>query len=222
MPPLCGWCVAILTSHFYDHLKSLTTSSSKPFYLLTDECGSPQVHETPSEESVTLMGKDIEIRIAFKGQAKALRQFRTMLVPAGSSPMIASPSTGNASGSGNPSTTITTIREESPDEAASSPAQDRPTITTSLPQNGSEEGGVPTPSEVSSTAGAAPLVSTSFSVDSQGVALGGDSGRSEGDSGKEQQQEEQGEQGGEGEGQVGGVEETETPEVRYVMCVCYF
>lgn len=44
-----------------------------------------KVHETPSEESVTLMGRDIEIRIAFKGQAKALKQFRNMLVPAGAS-----------------------------------------------------------------------------------------------------------------------------------------
>lgn len=42
-----------------------------------------KVHETPSEESVTLMGRDIEIRIAFKGQAKALKQFRNMLVPSG-------------------------------------------------------------------------------------------------------------------------------------------
>lgn len=182
------------------------------------------MHETPSEESVTLMGKDIEIRIAFKGQAKALRQFRTMLVPAGSSPMVPSPSAGSASGSVNPSTTITTIREESPDEAASSPAQERPAIAVSLPQNGSEEM-VPAPSEVSSTA-EAPLISTSYSVDTQGGALGGDSGRfpsqtsgrSEGDSGEQQQQ--QGE--GEGEGQVGGVEETETPEVRYVICICLF
>lgn len=29
------------------------------------------------------MGRDVEIRIAFKGQAKALKQFRNMLVPAG-------------------------------------------------------------------------------------------------------------------------------------------
>lgn len=172
------------------------------------------MHETPSEESVTLMGKDIEIRIAFKGQAKALRQFRTMLVPAGSSPMIASPSTGNASGSGNPSTTITTIREESPDEAVSSLAQDMHNTATSLPQNGSEDG-VPTPSEISSTAEGAPLVSTSYSVGTQGGALGGDSGRSGGDSGEQQE-------GEQGAGQVGGVGETDTPEVRYVMCVCYF
>lgn len=54
----------------------MMASFSAVFFLL-------KVHETPSEESVTLMGKDIEIRIAFKGQAKALKQFRNMLVPAG-------------------------------------------------------------------------------------------------------------------------------------------
>lgn len=51
------------------------------------------------------MGRDIEIRIAFKGQAKALKQFRNMLVPAGGG------SVTNTTTSNNAKTTITTIKE---------------------------------------------------------------------------------------------------------------
>ncbi|CAM9555463.1 unnamed protein product [Scytosiphon promiscuus] len=67
-----------------------------------------EVHETPSEESVTLMGRDIEIRIAFKGQAKALKQFRNMLVPAGNSGTV-NTTTGGEDGSA--PTTVTTIKD---------------------------------------------------------------------------------------------------------------
>ncbi|CAN0407817.1 unnamed protein product, partial [Ectocarpus fasciculatus] len=65
-----------------------------------------EVHETPSEESVTLMGTDIEIRIAFKGQAKALKQFRNMLVPTGTTGTT-TPTEGDADSS----TTVTTIKD---------------------------------------------------------------------------------------------------------------
>ncbi|CAN0131828.1 unnamed protein product, partial [Ectocarpus sp. 13 AM-2016] len=65
-----------------------------------------EVHETPSEESVTLMGTDIEIRIAFKGQAKALKQFRNMLVPTGTTGTT-TPTQGDA----DRSTTVTTIKD---------------------------------------------------------------------------------------------------------------
>ncbi|CAN0015971.1 unnamed protein product [Ectocarpus sp. 6 AP-2014] len=65
-----------------------------------------EVHETPSEESVTLMGTDIEIRIAFKGQAKALKQFRNMLVPTGTTGTT-TPSEVDA----DRSTTVTTIKD---------------------------------------------------------------------------------------------------------------
>ena len=104
-----------------------------------------QVHETPSEESVTLMGKDIEIRIAFKGQAKALKQFRTMLVPAGSgagSTPGSSPSSTSASGIGNPSgtNTIATIQEESPDIEGSSDDRSVSVVPGSIPENSSENG----------------------------------------------------------------------------------
>lgn len=69
------------------------------------------MHETPSEESVTLMGRDIEIRIAFKGQAKALKQFRNMLVPAGSSGTVNTTMGGD---DGSAATTVTTIKAPSP------------------------------------------------------------------------------------------------------------
>lgn len=64
------------------------------------------------------MGKDIEIRIAFKGQAKALKQFRNMLVPAGSagSANTTTTTTTNASGDDPKTTTITTIKEATPSD----------------------------------------------------------------------------------------------------------
>eukprot|EP00903_Cladosiphon_okamuranus_P010458 g9894.t1 len=79
-----------------------------------------EVHETPSEESVTLMGRDIEIRIAFKGQAKALKQFRNMLVPAGSSGTANTTTEGE---DGSAATTVTTIKAADPTPAPSSDAQ---------------------------------------------------------------------------------------------------
>lgn len=57
---------------------------------------------------MTLMGRDIEIRIAFKGQAKALKQFRNMLVPAGNSGTV-NTTTGGEDGSA--PTTVTTIKD---------------------------------------------------------------------------------------------------------------
>ncbi|CAM9866937.1 unnamed protein product, partial [Sphacelaria rigidula] len=100
-----------------------------------------EVHETPSEESVTLMGKDIEIRIAFKGQAKALKQFRNMLVPAGA----------NAAASGN-SVTMCIV------------ARPQPVAT----QSGASPSGSATGSTPSASATSTPEVSARASENSTG------------------------------------------------------
>lgn len=85
-----GWsrtiCSVILQEKTLPHGFPMSSLTPIPRSLSIDPFHLPRkVHETPSEETVTLMGLDIEIRIAFKGQAKALKQFRNMLVPARSS-----------------------------------------------------------------------------------------------------------------------------------------
>ena len=57
------------------------------------------------------MGRDIEIRIAFKGQAKALKQFRNMLVPAGNGGTVNTTAEGD---DGSVATTVTTIKAAGP------------------------------------------------------------------------------------------------------------
>lgn len=74
------------------------------------------------------MGRDIEIRIAFKGQAKALRQFRNMLVPVGSNGAGNATTTVGGGNDGTAATTVTTIRDAggSATDAEAAPAAAAP------------------------------------------------------------------------------------------------
>ena len=53
-----------------------------PFYSFPTRFQLSKVKENSSEETVTLVGKNIKISIAFEGQAAALQQFSATLLPA--------------------------------------------------------------------------------------------------------------------------------------------